>query len=1048
MEPLLTLLGGGLCLGLPIAVIVLWQRLNRLESRLDQLANQGTSSRNDAATPLNPVAAPSPLANVSPPPLVAPPLPPAQAVPIPPPLPPAYTAPTPPRARPVGPTTSTPPVVPAPATDPWSGLRQWGLLPPADLKGEFALGSWWAIRVAGLLALASVVFLAVWLNLRSTLPAWLRLAEIVALGAFGVWFGDRLARTRRDLGRVVFAVGLTVFQFAAWAAHGLERLRVLETPTEAAALQFIAALAVGAVALRREDRLIGQLAVGFAAVAGLLSVDAGATPLSIGLEAGSIAVLGGLLLARGGWIIAAALSLLSAVVLLVWLRLDRPDAPEIGFAGQLGATLAFLALWLADRFGPAAEKTPAGARNALLTAAFIAPATLAVWIADAGEDARALAAGMAALTAVAIGVSEFRRRRPAAELLLASALFFAASAVAWKLAPTLVWLSWMLAAALAQLLRVRTQIGLLGWASRLLTAIGIIAYLREAPTDLGICLLAPATVGALTAWRLRATTPDAALAGFGKVLDLLGLAVLTGFVQGHLELTQQAWAWVVVLPSALLFRQVELLWALAPAIFWTHVTVLRTAPNGEFAAGRGWMLGWALALAAGETWLIRLSERMEAWLAEWLRPFLAFIAALMLFKSLDLACVFPPNADDWRSPLLWFLGAVLTGGLAEFLRRATACPLSPLAAALAFWPGFLLLKAEGQDTAPTFAMAILWLSGQAVNLLGFARFRRSEAANASVWTGLYALLVGGTVFLVFNQSDRAEVSLLWALSAVTTFGLGRVLAIRAYEAVGVLGLLLATLLALTTTSSAQPYTYLALALLDAAMVWLLEPWDRPAIRVAQHVFAFMATAFGLVAAGKFLATHLAAGGHLAGLWLSGGALALAVSEALVRSTRRRSLGLAATLSILPSFLFITNGGGNPGSVTLATAPAWLVGLTLGLYAVARHSRETGRAGTAWRSLFGAVAGGLVLVMLDGLGGTQVSFCWALASSLVFALGLMLGTRTYRMLGLLGLLLATTHVILFDVQDLLGRIIACAAIAAAFFAVAWLYGRFVKRETAN
>lgn len=1048
MEVLLTLIGGGLCFGLPIAVILLWQRLNALESRLEQLANKEPSSRNDAPSPIKPTAAASPLANVSPTPAVATPVTPTQAVPTPPPLPPACTATPATGTRPVAPTASTPPAAPAPATDPWSGLRQWGLLPPADLKGEFALGSWWAIRVAGLLALASVVFLAVWLNLRSTLPAWLRLAEIVALGAFGVWFGDRLERTRRDLGRVVFAVGLTVFQFAAWAAHGLERMRVLETPTEAATLQFIAALAVGAVALFRQDRLIGQLSVGFAAVAGLLSVDAGATPLSIGLEAGSIAVLGGLLLARGGWTIAAALSLLSSVALLTWLRVARPEAPAIGFAGQLGATLVWLALWVADRFGRTAEATQAGARNALLAAAFLAPATLAVWIAAGGDDAHALAAGAAALAALAIGLSEFRRRRPAAELLLAAALFFAASAVAWKLAPTLVWLSWMLAAALAQLMRVRTQVGLLGWASKLLTAIGIIAYLREAPTDPGIRLLAPATVGALTAWRLRTASTDASLAGFGKFFDLLGLAVLIGFVQGHLELAQQAWAWVVVLPSALLFRQVDLLWALAPAILWTHVTVLQAAPNGEFAAGRGWMLGWALALAAGGTWLVRLSERMETWRTEWLRPILAFIAALMLCKALDLAWVFPPNADDWRSPLLWFLGAVLTGGLAEFLRRSSSCPLSPLAATLAFWPGFLLLNAEGQDSAPTFAMAALWLAGQAIALFGFARVRRAEAATASAWTGLYALLVGGTVFLIFNQCDGSQVSLLWALSAVTTFGLGRVLAIRAYEAVGVLGLLLATLLALTTTSAAQPYATLSLALLDAAMVWLLEPWDRPAIRVAQHVFAFMATAFGLIAAGKFLAPHLTVAWQLAGLWLVGGALALTVGEGLARATRRRSLGLAATLSILPTFLLITNGGGNPASVTLATAPVWLVGLSLGLVAVARHSRETGRAGTVWRSLFGASAGGLVLIMLDGLGGPQVSFFWALAASLAFALGLMLGTRTYRMLGLLGLLLATTHVILFDVQDLLGRIIACAAIAAAFFGVAWLYGRFVKKETAN
>jgi len=84
-------------------------------------------------------------------------------------------------------------------------------------------------------------------------------------------------------------------------------------------------------------------------------------------------------------------------------------------------------------------------------------------------------------------------------------------------------------------------------------------------------------------------------------------------------------------------------------------------------------------------------------------------------------------------------------------------------------------------------------------------------------------------------------------------------------------------------------------------------------------------------------------------------------------------------------------------------------------------------------------------VLGELPGAEVSLCWALAAALTFALGLLLGTRAYRMLGLIGLLLATGHVILFDVHDLIGRIVACAAIAAAFFVVAWLYGRYVKKE---
>ena len=54
---------------------------------------------------------------------------------------------------------------------------------PAELAGESALGAWWAARVGGLIGVAAAVFLGIWLNLTSELPAWLRLAQVVLIGA-------------------------------------------------------------------------------------------------------------------------------------------------------------------------------------------------------------------------------------------------------------------------------------------------------------------------------------------------------------------------------------------------------------------------------------------------------------------------------------------------------------------------------------------------------------------------------------------------------------------------------------------------------------------------------------------------------------------------------------------------------------------------------------------------------------------------------------------------------------------------------------------------
>ena len=45
-----------------------------------------------------------------------------------------------------------------------------------------------------------------------------------------------------------------------------------------------------------------------------------------------------------------------------------------------------------------------------------------------------------------------------------------------------------------------------------------------------------------------------------------------------------------------------------------------------------------------------------------------------------------------------------------------------------------------------------------------------------------------------------------------------------------------------------------------------------------------------------------------------------------------------------------------------------------------------------------------------------------------------------MVGLTGLVIATLRVLSHDITHLLWRNAACAAVAVAFFGVAWLYGR--------
>jgi hypothetical protein len=119
----------------------------------------------------------------------------------------------------------------------------------------------------------------------------------------------------------------------------------------------------------------------------------------------------------------------------------------------------------------------------------------------------------------------------------------------------------------------------------------------------------------------------------------------------------------------------------------------------------------------------------------------------------------------------------------------------------------------------------------------------------------------------------------------------------------------------------------------------------------------------------------------------------------------------------------------------------LLGLASLLHVLVIHTREQGVLGTIQRSILGAVALFFVtFIMLANLPGAGVSLFWALASVLTFVIGHLLATRSLRMVGLVGLVIATIRVLSHDITDMLGRIAACAAVAVAFFGVAWLYGR--------
>jgi hypothetical protein len=123
----------------------------------------------------------------------------------------------------------------------------------------------------------------------------------------------------------------------------------------------------------------------------------------------------------------------------------------------------------------------------------------------------------------------------------------------------------------------------------------------------------------------------------------------------------------------------------------------------------------------------------------------------------------------------------------------------------------------------------------------------------------------------------------------------------------------------------------------------------------------------------------------------------------------------------------------------------LLGLAAHLRQVAVTTASSGEWGAVQRALLPALWLGTNFILLRELPGVTGSLGWAIASMLTFLTGHFLSTRALRMVGLVGLAFVAGRIVVHDVTDLLGRVLACAALAAAFFAVAWVYGRLSGKE---
>lgn len=773
----------GFLVYLPIRFFLLIGQVKALEKAVKDLA---------ARAPGSVAAAPAPAAKptaVAPTPAVVP-------VAEPPPLPVARPAAAPAAVLPSGP-------------DPLAErLRDLGMLPPSDLRGEYALGAWWAVRVGGVLAVAAVVFLGIWLNLRSTIPPIVRVMEVALIGAGLFWGGLRLSAKRADLGQVVAASGLAVWQFAAWATYGLEKMRVCESAASAALVQFLVAGGVAFVALARGSKLFAQLAVLFAAVAVYFSVGSGDQPWPTAVGAALVAFIGVLLMVRGSWGSAGVLGLIGSQVCLLFLYDAIPSQGADYLPLQLAALASFLVLWSGERLVKDDEVLSGrDGRAAFQLASFFAPALLALFLATGGANDRATVSLLIASVAGIAGYLELRRNALVGEVLLLAAVGFVGAGLAWLVDPHLVWLIWALAAAGTSLVGTRTRSELVRSSAEILGGVAAFAFVDHPPAQPWMALAGIGAFALLLAFR-EDWERAAGWQQLRRLAGIVSLGLIVLSVQESFPKADTGWPWLVVLLVAAYRFRPGLLWATLPGYLFTSVLVVFWRPLVGSAGSSAWWGFWSallVVLNVGALW--RLIGRPETF-AKVLRHALALGTAVVAYAFVAaVARTLLPAAKDAWSPAAWQLalgwcgGAVILVGVTALWRRFGAEPSDLSLAALGALVGFFIqgvVNAGSGLTGLGLAHSPLVLLGLAGLLYVLAVHTRGQGAWGTTQRSVLGVIALYFVaFVMLARLPGAGVSLFWALAAVLTFVLGHVLATRAFRMLGLVGLVVAALRVLT-----------------------------------------------------------------------------------------------------------------------------------------------------------------------------------------------------------------------------------------------------------
>lgn len=758
-----------LFLASPILIIVLFVKVDRLGKELEKLKG---------GAPANP---PAPVARADGPSVVPAPVAPA----VPPPLPvPSVQRPP----LPVAPSGPSPLVV---------RLRDIGLLPPAELAGESALGAWWAARVGGLIGVAAAVFLGIWLNLTSELPAWLRLAQVVLIGAAILVGGLNLALRRPDLGRVLTALGATVLQFSAWASQGLDRMRVVDSPSLGVFVQLVAAAAVAALALSKSDRLLAQLATSFAAASLIFGVgQMPGSALVSGAAVACVALLGAAFLVRAGWFSAAVIGLVGSQLALLRGGLATT-------AVVIAVALAFLANWGAERLvrGRGFFRSESE-RLAFSLASFLLPVAALLNHASARPERPAFAFVCAAVAGV-LAFLETKASPVAASSLLAFALGLAAAGGAWTLDQRLDWIVWFMAGGLALFAAIRTSSSVLRWASEGFVMVAALSFASTVPSREWHGLLAAVLFSVLLGAREKARGAfygDSFLSAAGG----LSLVIVLLSVQDRLPNSISVLPWLAPLAVDRLLPSPALRIATVPSVLWSLVVLTNWGELAQSSSHREPALWSALVTTLA---IFAVPGALRRGVNAVLRHALCFLAgyAALLF-TWHLSFLLPASLH-WRVGLAWALAGLLFLAIVPSVRAlvrrlpeadepgaelsmfswgVTVSAFVQMLAGLAHLVG--PSRGGFASSGPLFLHACLLVLGLAAHLRQVAVTTASSGEWGTVQRALLPALWLGMNFILLRELPGVTGSLGWAIASMLTFLTGHFVGARALRMVGLVGL--------------------------------------------------------------------------------------------------------------------------------------------------------------------------------------------------------------------------------------------------------------------